>query len=236
MRALRAVCCLILLFSTMPVFSLANSVSSASMTIEAFKEVKAPDGEFEVKVYYLDEGSSKTEIKGIGNKLNITGRSFSSLTKVFSVSIRSNYGNSVDISFRFGPFVNQLNKNKVVPATYIVSADNPSWSSWKNSGRNTLYRFKSAFSPDITSSTAGEIVTATDGEKTISIEYSVEGQRYTYGTYYDYDPGTGVIALLGTDVLQSTIYGSLMIADSDYSSMEPNVDYVSNVVISMEVI
>lgn len=247
MKTKNAACFIVvLLLSIMSIFasidSSGNSIALASMTIEAFKEIPKPVGKFEVTVSYLDDKSS-TPITGLGGVYDVSKRDLSSLDKVFAVKIKSNYGDKVKFSFRFGPFVNQIDKSKVVPATYMVSSDSSPKSIEVSSGQGWYlyyYSFVPSFEPDITSATSGvQKVTATiDDMPTIPIIWWVKGrERWVYSSSYtDYDPGSGIIGLLGDNVLESTIYGSLMIDEADYAKIEPNVDYVSTVVISMEVI
>lgn len=237
----------ILLLSSMSVFassdSTDNSIAIASMTIEAFKEIPTPEGKFEVTVSYLNDKSS-TPITGLGGVYDVSKRDLSSLDKVFAVKIESNYGDKVKFSFRFGPFVNQIDKSKVVPATYMISSESQSWSSvvgyWE--GWNYYYyRFIPAFEPNITSATDSQTVTVKEGEeKVVSVKWHPEGERSSSRSGFtgnpNYAPGSGVIPMLRSNVLESTIYGSLMIDEADYAKIEPNVDYVSTVVISMEVI
>ena len=233
----------ILLLSIMSVFassdSTDNSIAIASMTIEAFKEIPKPAGVFNVTVSYEASGSS-TQITGLGGVYDVSKLDLSSMRKVFAVKIESNYGDKVKFSFRFGPFVNQVDKSKVVPATYKISSENTKgWigSIWKYNGY--YYRFIPLLS--ITPATSGGEVTVKEGEeKVVSVNWYPKGEqsdsRSDFTGNPNYTPGSGVIPMLRSNALESTIYGSLMIDKEDYAKIEPNVDYVSTVVISMEVI
>lgn len=244
MKTKNAACFIVvLLLSVMSLFassdSTDNSIAIASMTIEAFKEIPTPEGVFEVTVSYLNDKSS-TPITGLGGVYDVSKRDLSSsLTKVFAVEIKSNYGDEVEFSFRFGPFVNQIDKSKVVPATYKVSLENTQgWIGSTEKYNGYYYRFISSLS--ITPATSGSEVTVKEGEeKVVSVIWSPKGERRRnrFTGIPNYTPGSGVITQLGSrNYLESTIYGSLMIDKADYAKIEPNVDYVSTVVISMEVI
>ena len=241
----------ILLLSIMSVFassdSTDNSIAIASMTIEAFKEIPKPAGVFNVTVSYEASGSS-TQITGLGGVYDVSKLDLSSMRKVFAVKIESNYGDKVKFSFRFGPFVNQVDKSKVVPATYKISSEeSPKWSDtlayseWNN-WRYYTYYYRFIPSLSITPATSGgEVIVKEGEEKVVSVSWYPECERSSYRTGFtgnpNYTPGSGVIPMLGNNnVLESTIYGSLMIDKEDYAKIEPNVDYVSTVVISMEVI
>lgn len=246
MKTKNAACFIVvLLLSVMSLFassdSTDNSIAIASMTIEAFKEIPTPEGVFEVTVSYLNDKSS-TPITGLGGVYDVSQRDLSSLTKVFAVKIKSNYGDEVEFSFRFGPFVNQIDKSKMIPATYRISSGSQSWSRtvgyWGD-----YYKFIPVFEPNITSTSATDLptVTAKDDEKVVSVNWYPAGEqrdsRNKFTGIPNYTPGSGVITQLGSrNYLESTIYGSLMIDKADYAKIEPNVDYVSTVVISMEVI
>lgn len=250
MKTKNAACFIVvLLLSVMSLFassdSTDNSIAIASMTIEAFKEIPTPSGVFEVTVSYLDDKSS-TPITGLGGVYDVSKRDLSSsLTKVFAVKIKSNYGDKVKFSFRFGPFVNQVDKGKVVPATYMIASESQSWSNvvgyWEG-WDYYYYRFIPVFEPNITSATDSQTVTVKEGEeKVVSVSWHPEGEQSSSRSGFtkipNYTPGSGVIPQLGSrNVLESTIYGSLMIDKDDYAKIEPNVDYVSTVVISMEVV
>lgn len=248
MKTKNAACFIVvLLLSIMSIFasidSTGNSIALASMTIEAFKEIPKPVGVFNVTVSYLDDKSS-TPITGLGGVYDVSKRDLSSLDKVFAVKIKSNYGDKVKFSFRFGPFVNQIDKSKVVPATYMISSGSQSWSKvvgYWDDWNYYYYKFIPVFEPNITSATDSQTVTVKKGEeKVVSVDWYPKGEQRDSKNRFtgnpNYTPGSGVITQLGDNKLESTIYGSLMIDEADYAKIEPNVDYVSTVVISMEVI
>lgn len=250
MKTKNAACFIVvLLLSIMSIFassdSTDNSIAIASMTIEAFKEIPTPEGVFNVTVSYEASGSS-TQITGLGGVYDVSKRDLSSLDRVFSVKIESNYGDMVKFSFRFGPFVNQIDKSKVIPATYMISSGSQSWSRtvgyWGDDRTYYYYKFIPVFEPNITSATDSQTVTVKEGEvKVVSISWHPEGEQSSSWNRFtgtpNYTPGSGVIPMLGNNnALKSTVYGSLMIDKADYAKIEPNVDYVSTVVISMEVI
>lgn len=114
--------CLVSMFSMVLIFA-DNSISSASMNIEAYKEIKPPEGIFNIQVSFLNESGSKTPVSGIGDAFDMSFRDMTSLTKVFVVMVQSNYGDKVKFSFRFSPFVNQINRSKTLSASYMISAD-----------------------------------------------------------------------------------------------------------------
>ncbi len=225
--------CLVSMFSMTLLFA-DNSISSASMTVEAYKEIPKPDGIFNIQVSFLNESGSKTSVSGIGNTFDISSRDVSSLSRVFVVTLRSNYGDKVKFSFRFSPFVNQINKSKTLPASYMISADKQD--SVTVSSYYYDYRFTESFSPDITQSTNFELVTASSREVSCSVDYSIKGElklRYD-SSYSEFSIPSGTISQLGTQsYVETNIYGSLIV---DKTGIEPNVDYVSTVVISLEVI
>lgn len=87
------------------------------------------------------------------------------------------------------------------------------------------YRFRFAFSPDATS-------VVNDG---VEMKCSVQGeQKSSDGLYASFTIQPGPISQLNT-FLEANIYGSLKVEASDYASIDPNVDYVSTIVITMEV-
>lgn len=66
-------------------------------------------------------------------------------------------------------------------------------------------------------------------------ECSVQGeQKSSDGSYASFTIQPGPISQLNT-FLEANIYGSLKVEASDYASIDPNVDYVSTIVITMEV-
>ncbi len=218
--------CLVSMFSMTLLFA-DNSISSASMTVEAYKEIPTPEGVFNIQVSFLDEVGSKTSVSGIGRTFDVSSRGLSSLSKVFVVTIRSNYGDRVTFSFRFSPFVNQINKSKTLPATYKISSESQNWNEVYSDG---YYRFISEFSPDITSM----VIPETGESDSISVSFSIRGEKWNWNTYSydDFSFGPGIISELGNSFMETNIYGSLLV---DKTGIEPNVDYVSTVVISLEV-
>ena len=216
------------LASMMPVLA-TNSISSASMTVEAYKEVPVPNGVFDVQVCFLDAAGVSTSVSGIGRTFDVSSRDLSSLSRVFVVSIKSNYGSKVKFVFRFSPFVNQIDKTKTVSANYRISSESQSWNEVYSG--NYYYRFISAFSPDITLASIPE----TGGSNLVSVDYFIKGEKYSWQDY-SYESvtlGSGIVNELGDEVLEANIYGSLLV---DEANFEPNVDYVSTVVISLEVL
>ncbi len=213
---LLAICALVL-FQANLLFA-NDSVSSASLTVEAYKEIPKPDGVFEVKVMGLDG----TRISGLNETFDISELDVTSLNNVFVVNVRSNYGDNVKFKFRFSPFVNQINKSKTLPTTYSISADS------KQEVSNGSYSFAPSFSPDITSATNSPIVDFSNSSE-LDVDYSIECRD----DGVEYAPGSGVISNIGDKVVEASIYGTLRV---DKTGIEPNVDYVSTVVISMEVL
>lgn len=93
---------------------------------------------------------------------------------------------------------------------------------------HTYYRFRFSFSPDVTS-------VVNDGVVMAFKECSVQGeQKSSGGSYASFTIQPGPISQLNT-FLEANIYGSLKVEASDYASIDPNVDYVSTIVITMEV-
>lgn len=93
---------------------------------------------------------------------------------------------------------------------------------------HTYYRFRFSFSPDVTS-------VVNDGVVMAFKECSVQGeQKSSDGSYASFTIQPGPISQLNT-FLEANIYGSLKVEASDYASIDPNVDYVSTIVITMEV-
>lgn len=209
--------CLVSMFSMTLLFA-DNSISRASMTVEAYKEIPKPDGVFEVKVMGLDG----TRISGLNETFDISELDVTSLNNVFVVNVRSNYGDNVKFKFRFSPFVNQINKSKTLPTTYSVSAGS------KQEVSNGSYSFAPSFSPDITSATNSPIVDFSNSSE-LDVDYSIECRDGGV----EYAPGSGVISNIGDKVVEANIYGTLRV---DKAGIEPNVDYISTVVISMEVL
>lgn len=67
-------------------------------------------------------------------------------------------------------------------------------------------------------------------------ECSVQGEQKSWdgSSYKPFAIQPGPISQLNT-FLEANIYGSLKVEASDYASIDPNVDYVSTIVITMEV-
>ena len=222
-------CCLVLLLPLVLLFAVDSSVSTTSMTIEAFKKVPTvTTGTFEVTASFYESDTDKTTVSGIGQLFDVSTRAsngtLADFSKVFVVNIKSNYGDKVKFSFRFGPFINQVENSKKLKATYQVSTEAQDWK--ENSGGT--YRFKFSFSDDVTSAVNDGVVKAFK-------ECSVQGeQKSSDGSYALLTIQPGPISQLDTS-LEANIYGSLKVEASDYASIDPNVDYVSTIVITMEV-
>lgn len=183
-------CCLVLLLPLVLLFAVDSSVSTTSMTIEAFKKVPTvTTGTFEVTASFYESDTDKTPVSGIGQLFDVSTRAsngtLADFSRVFVVNIKSNYGDKVKFSFRFGPFINQVENSKKLKATYQVSTETQDW-------------------------------------KEVS------------GGYASFTIQPGPISQLNT-FLEANIYGSLKVEASDYASIDPNVDYVSTIVITMEV-
>lgn len=219
-------CCLVLLLPLVLLFAVDSSVSTTSMTIEAFKKVPTvTTGTFEVTASFYESDTDKTPVSGIGQLFDVSTRAsngtLADFSKVFVVNIKSNYGDKVKFSFRFGPFINQVENSKKLKAAYQVSTEAQDW---KEVSGGT-YRFRFAFSPDATS-------VVNDG---VEMKCSVQGeQKSSDGSYASFTIQPGPISQLNT-FLEANIYGSLKVEASDYASIDPNVDYVSTIVITMEV-
>lgn len=219
-------CCLVLLLPLVLLFAVDSSVSTTSMTIEAFKKVPTvTTGTFEVTASFYESDTDKTPVSGIGQLFDVSTRAsngtLADFSKVFVVNIKSNYGDKVKFSFRFGPFINQVENSKKLKAAYQVSTEAQDW---KEVSGGT-YRFRFAFSPDATS-------VVNDG---VEMKCSVQGeQKSSGGSYASFTIQPGPISQLNT-FLEANIYGSLKVEASDYASIDPNVDYVSTIVITMEV-
>lgn len=219
-------CCLVLLLPLVLLFAVDSSVSTTSMTIEAFKKVPTvTTGTFEVTASFYESDTDKTTVSGIGQLFDVSTRAsngtLADFSKVFVVNIKSNYGDKVKFSFRFGPFINQVENSKKLKAAYQVSTEAQDW---KEVSGGT-YRFRFAFSPDATS-------VVNDG---VEMKCSVQGeQKSSDGSYASFTIQPGPISQLNT-FLEANIYGSLKVEASDYASIDPNVDYVSTIVITMEV-
>ena len=219
-------CCLVLLLPLVLLFAVDSSVSTTSMTIEAFKKVPTvTTGTFEVTASFYESDTDKTPVSGIGQLFDVSTRAsngtLADFSKVFVVNIKSNYGDKVKFSFRFGPFINQVENIKKLKAAYQVSTEAQDW---KEVSGGT-YRFRFAFSPDATS-------VVNDG---VEMKCSVQGeQKSSDGSYASFTIQPGPISQLNT-FLEANIYGSLKVEASDYASIDPNVDYVSTIVITMEV-
>lgn len=227
-------CCLVLLLPLVLLFAVDSSVSTASMTIEAFKKVPTvTTGTFEVTASFYESDTDKTTVSGIGQLFDVSTRASSGtladFSKVFVVNIKSNYGDKVKFSFRFGPFINQVENSKKLKATYQVSTEAQDWK--EVSGGLYTYRFRFSCSRD-------ETLVVNDGVAMASEEKwvcSVQGERKRpLGSYGSFAIQPGPISQLNTFV-EANIYGSLKVEASDYSSIDPNVDYVSTIVITMEV-
>lgn len=219
-------CCLVLLLPLVLLFAVDSSVSTTSMTIEAFKKVPTvTTGTFEVTASFYESDTDKTPVSGIGQLFDVSTRAsngtLADFSKVFVVNIKSNYGDKVKFSFRFGPFINQVENSKKLKAAYQVSTEAQDW---KEVSGGT-YRFRFAFSPDVTSAVNDEV----------EMKCSVQGQKSWDGvSYASFTIQSGPISQLDT-FLEANIYGSLKVEASDYASIDPNVDYVSTIVITMEV-
>lgn len=229
-------CCLVLLLPLVLLFAVDSSVSTASMTIEAFKKIPTvTTGTFEVTASFYESDTDKTPVSGIGQLFDVSTRAsngtLADFSRVFVVNIKSNYGDKVKFSFRFGPFINQVENSKKLKATYQVSTETQDWKEVSGGGLYT-YRFRFLVSRDETSVVNDGVVMASKEEW----ECSVQGeQKSWYGS--SYKPFTiqpGPISQLNT-FLEANIYGSLKVEASDYASIDPNVDYVSTIVITMEV-
>lgn len=228
-------CCLVLLLPLVLLFAVDSSVSTTSMTIEAFKKVPTvTTGTFEVTASFYESDTDKTPVSGIGQLFDVSTRAsngtLADFSRVFVVNIKSNYGDKVKFSFRFGPFINQVENSKKLKATYQVSTETQDWKEVSGGGIvHTYYRFRFLFSPDVTS-------VGNDGVVMAFKECSVQGeQKSWYGSSYKpFAIQPGPISQLNT-FLEANIYGSLKVEASDYASIDPNVDYVSTIVITMEV-
>lgn len=222
-------CCLVLLLPLVLLFAVDSSVSTTSMTIEAFKKVPTvTTGTFEVTASFYESDTDKTPVSGIGQLFDVSTRAsngtLADFSRVFVVNIKSNYGDKVKFSFRFGPFINQVENSKKLKAAYQVSTEAQDW---KEVSGGT-YRFKFSFSDDVTS-------VVNDGVVMAFKECSVQGeQKSSDGSYASFTIQPGPISQLNT-FLEANIYGSLKVEASDYASIDPNVDYVSTIVITMEV-
>ena len=222
-------CCLVLLLPLVLLFAVDSSVSTTSMTIEAFKKVPTvTTGTFEVTASFYESDTDKTPVSGIGQLFDVSTRAsngtLADFSRVFVVNIKSNYGDKVKFSFRFGPFINQVENSKKLKAAYQVSTEAQDW---KEVSEGT-YRFKFSFSDDVTSAVNDGVVKAFK-------ECSVQGeQKSSDGSYASFTIQSGPISQLNT-FLEANIYGSLKVEASDYASIDPNVDYVSTIVITMEV-
>ena len=86
--------CLVSMFSMTLLFA-DNSISSASMTVEAYKEIPKPDGIFNIQVSFLNESGSKTSVSGIGNTFDISSRDVQG-----SSSLRCGPTTATKLSFR----------------------------------------------------------------------------------------------------------------------------------------
>lgn len=227
-------CCLVLLLPLVLLFAVDSSVSTASMTIEAFKKVSTvTTGTFEVTASFYESDTNKTPISGIGQLFDVSTRAsngtLADLSRVFVVNIKSNYGDKVKFSFRFGPFINQVENSKKLKATYQVSTEDPKWE--EVSGGSYTYRFRFSFSSDEASDEASVV----NDEVVMAFKYcSIEGQRKRGSRWETFTIQPGPISQLNT-FLEANIYGSLKVEASDYASIDPNVDYVSTIVITMEV-
>lgn len=227
-------CCLVLLLPLVLLFAVDSSVSTTSMTIEAFKKVPTvTTGTFEVTASFYESDTDKTPVSGIGQLFDVSTRAsngtLADFSRVFVVNIKSNYGDKVKFSFRFGPFINQVENSKKLKATYQVSTETQDWKEVSGGGIvHTYYRFRFSFSPDVTS-------VVNDGVVMAFKECSVQGeQKSSDGSYASFTIQPGPISQLNT-FLEANIYGSLKVEASDYASIDPNVDYVSTIVITMEV-
>lgn len=222
-------CCLVLLLPLVLLFAVDSSVSTTSMTIEAFKKVPTvTTGTFKVTASFYESDTDKTPVSGIGQLFDVSTRAsngtLADFSRVFVVNIKSNYGDKVKFSFRFGPFINQVENSKKLKATYQVSTEAQDWK--EVSGET--YRFRFSFSHDVTS-------VVNDGVVRASKECSIQGeQKSSDGSYASFTIQPGPISQLNT-FLEANIYGSLKVEASDYASIDPNVDYVSTIVITMEV-
>lgn len=125
-------CCLVLLLPLVLLFAVDSSVSTTSMTIEAFKKVPTvTTGTFEVTASFYESDTDKTPVSGIGQLFDVSTRAsngtLADFSRVFVVNIKSNYGDKVKFSFRFGPFINQVENSKKLKATYQVSTETQDW-------------------------------------------------------------------------------------------------------------
>lgn len=228
-------CCLVLLLPLVLLFAVDSSVSTTSMTIEAFKKVPTvTTGTFEVTASFYESDTDKTPVSGIGQLFDVSTRAsngtLADFSRVFVVNIKSNYGDKVKFSFRFGPFINQVENSKKLKATYQVSTETQDWE--EVSGVFYTYRFRFSCSRDETSVVNDGVAMASKEEWVCS----VQGERKRPGGKYGlFAIQPGPISQLNTFV-EANIYGSLKVEASDYASIDPNVDYVSTIVITMEVI
>lgn len=226
-------CCLVLLLPLVLLFAVDSSVSTASMTIEAFKKVPTvTTGTFEVTASFYESDTDKTTVSGIGQLFDVSTRAsngtLADFSRVFVVNIKSNYGDKVKFSFRFGPFINQVENSKKLKATYQVSTEAQDWKEVSGGLFTTTYRFRFSFSHDVTS-------VVNDGVVRAFKECSIQGeQKSSDGSYASFAIQPGPISQLNT-FLEANIYGSLKVEASDYASIDPNADYVSTIVITMEV-
>lgn len=228
-------CCLVLLLPLVLLFAVDSSVSTTSMTIEAFKKVPTvTTGTFEVTASFYESDTDKTTVSGIGQLFDVSTRAsngtLADFSKVFVVNIKSNYGDKVKFSFRFGPFINQVENSKKLKATYQVSTETQDWK--EVSGESYTYRFRFSCSRYETSVVNDGVAMASKEEWVCSIQGE---QKSSDGSYALLTIQPGPISQLNNTSLEANIYGSLKVEASDYASIDPNVDYVSTIVITMEV-
>ena len=189
-------CCLVLLLPLVLLFAVDSSVSTTSMTIEAFKKVPTvTTGKFEVTASFYESDTDKTPVSGIGQLFDVSTRAsngtLADFSKVFVVNIKSNYGDKVKFSFRFGPFINQVENSKKLKATYQVSTETQDWEEVSGES-STTYRFRFSFSPDVTS-------VVNDGVVMASKECSIQGeQKSSDGSYALFTIQPGPISQLNT--------------------------------------
>ena len=68
-------CCLVLLLPLVLLFAVDSSVSTTSMTIEAFKKVPTvTTGTFEVTASFYESDTDKTPVSGIGQLFDVSTR------------------------------------------------------------------------------------------------------------------------------------------------------------------
>ncbi len=238
---------LILLFVTSAFAT--TSTAGTTLSLSAYKEVELPDMSYTITI----SDYSNASISGVTSVYDISNKMASSrtLTKAFYITIKSNLKANIPVVIEFTPLINQKDNLDKVPITYSFTTSTTRVTGSEtirvnnsnvvvNSG-GTKYHYR--YTPSLTLTDgatsvavgeSGASTTMTQAAGTIERvtvnKWGMENGRWGSATIPQSDSGT--LPGLGTassQVMSSTGYFALTIAEDDYTNMASNIDYISTV-------